>query len=374
MISEITAKSILRTYKKIDSWFIARYGLNLYRGCTHDCVYCDGRAEKYQVGLDFGSSVQVKVNAPELLNRALNPERKRKPLKNGFVVLGGGVGDSYQSAEIKYQLARKCLEVFLKYQTPVHLITKSDLILRDIDLIKKLSQTSKVLVSFSFSMVDDELANLLEPCASLPSKRLNAIRKFKAAKIPVGVLLLPVIPGITDTTEKMEESLAAIKNAGADWMLFGGMTLKPGRQKQHFYDFLQKYNPDFVAGYDKIYKDNKWGGVSSQYYRKISDRYQKIYGKYHMPKWIAPKLYDGNLDVNEKIALIFEQMDHTLKSQNKVSPFGYAAYQISKLKVPISEMMDNLKKIPGVGPYTVKVIHEILETGTCSKYDELLAG
>ncbi len=101
---EIEAKSILRKYKGVDSWFVARYGMNLYRGCLHNCSYCDGRAEGYYVDGTFEEDVAVKINAPEILGRELDPARKRKPLKKGFIVVGGGVGDSFQEVETKYNL------------------------------------------------------------------------------------------------------------------------------------------------------------------------------------------------------------------------------------------------------------------------------
>ena len=119
------AKSILRKYKRIDSWFISRYGMNLYRGCLHDCAYCDGRAEKYQVAGNFGQDIVVKTNAIEILRRELNPHRRRIPLTRGFIILGGGVGDSYQPVENTYHLARKTLELLYQYHWPVHILTKS---------------------------------------------------------------------------------------------------------------------------------------------------------------------------------------------------------------------------------------------------------
>ncbi len=93
-IREIKAKSILRKYKKVETWFLTCYGMNLYRGCHHNCVYCDGRSEKYRVDGEFGEDVAVKVNAIELLRRELDPKRKRTPFKRGYVGVGGGVGDS----------------------------------------------------------------------------------------------------------------------------------------------------------------------------------------------------------------------------------------------------------------------------------------
>ena len=97
-IEEIQARTLLRKQKKIDSWFIAPYGMNIYRGCQHNCIYCDGRFEKYRIKGDFGRDIEVKINAHEILQRELNPERKRKPMKRGFVFIGGGVSDSFQPA------------------------------------------------------------------------------------------------------------------------------------------------------------------------------------------------------------------------------------------------------------------------------------
>ena len=107
MISEIHAKSILRKQKKVESWFVSRYGMNLYRGCTHNCAYCDGRAEKYNVDGEFGKDIAVKSNALEVLRRELDPSRKRKPMPRGFMFVGGGVCDSYQPAEATYHLTRQ---------------------------------------------------------------------------------------------------------------------------------------------------------------------------------------------------------------------------------------------------------------------------
>lgn len=118
LVREIEAKSILRRQKRIDSWFVAPYGMNLYRGCTHGCVYCDGRSERYYVDGEFGRDVTVKINAVELLRRELDPARRRKALARGYVFLGGGVGDSYQSAEETYRLARGALEIMLERGRP----------------------------------------------------------------------------------------------------------------------------------------------------------------------------------------------------------------------------------------------------------------
>ena len=236
IIREIEAKSILRKHKKIDSWFISYYGMNLYRGCTHNCVYCDGRSEGYYVDGEFGKDIAVKVNAMEVLSRELDP--KKKHFKRSFIMVGGGVGDSYQPIEKKYQLTRKALLLLSEYSYPVHMLTKSTLIKRDVDILRKINEQSRAIVSFSFSSVNDEISAIFEPGVPSPTERLETIALFKKEGIACGMFLLPVIPFITDTVELMEEAVKKAVEAGVDFVIFGGMTLKEGKQKDYFFNFI----------------------------------------------------------------------------------------------------------------------------------------
>ena len=172
-IREIEAKSLLRRQKRIDSWFVAPYGMNLYRGCVHGCTYCDGRAERYYVDGEFGRDVTVKVNALELLRRELDPTRRRKPLARGYVFLGGGVGDSYQPAEETYGLARGALEILRESGRPVHVLTKSTLVLRDAELIRRIHAETAAIVSVSLSTIDETVAAVFEPGVPTPQERLQ---------------------------------------------------------------------------------------------------------------------------------------------------------------------------------------------------------
>jgi len=228
-IREVEAKSILRKHKKIDSWFISRYGMNLYRGCTHNCVYCDGRAEGYYVDGEFGRDVTVKVNAIDILRRELDPRRKRVTFKRSFIMMGGGVGDSYQPLEKKYELTRKALELMHEYNFPVHMLTKSTLIKRDVDILKEINKQSRAIVSFSFSSVDDKISAVFEPGVPPPDERLKTLSFFKNEGIACGMFLLPVIPFLTDTSKLLEHTISRAKEAGVDFVIFGGMTLKDGR-------------------------------------------------------------------------------------------------------------------------------------------------
>ncbi len=371
-ISEIEAKSILRKHKKIDPWFISCYGMNLYRGCTHNCVYCDGRAEGYYVDGEFGKDVTVKVNAIELLRRELNPQRKRKPFKRAFIMVGGGVGDGYQPVEEKYQLTRQALELIYEYNFPVHMLTKSTLIERDLDLLKKINQKTRVLVSFSFSSVNDTISAIVEPGVPSATKRLNTLARFKQAGIACGMFLMPVVPFITDTPELLEASLRKAAEIGLDFVIFGGMTLKDGRQKEFFMNVLQKHYPHLTEEYTVIYPGDKWGGAIGEYYGSLQQTFNRVVRKYKIPKRIPARLFNDILSDNDLVMVILEQLDYLLKQQGQKSPYGYAARSISKLTEPLPTMKGTLQTLKGVGKVTERIILEILETGTSKYYEKLL--
>ncbi len=372
MIKEINAKSILRKYKKIDSWFISQYGFNLYRGCIHNCVYCDGRSEKYNVNGEFGHDVTVKINAIDLLRKELDPKRKKVPLNKCFIMCGGGVGDSYQPIEKEYKLTRRTLELLYDYNFPVSILTKSTLIKRDIDIIKKINKRNKAMVSFSFSSVDDEISSIFEPGVPSSNERLDAIKFFKKEGIACGMFLLPVIPFITDHPYMIEESISKAKQAGVDFIIFGGMTLKDGRQKNYFFKKLSEKYPELCSKYQNIYLDEKWGNPTKEYYENIHQIFNSAAKKHKIPMRVPPNLFKNILDENNLVIVILEHIDYFLKLEGKPSPYGYAAYSISKLKTPLSTIKENLRDIKGVGKTTERIILEILNTKSSSYYENLL--
>ena len=346
--------------------------MNFYRGCTHNCVYCDGRSEKYQVEGEFGGEVEVKTNAIEILRRELDPKRKRVPLKKCFMMVGGGVGDSYQAVEKKYQFTRQALELMLEFNLPAHVLTKSTLIERDIDILKKINEQTRAIVNFSFSSVDDEISAIFEPGVPSPSRRLETITKFKQVGIPCGLFLMPVIPFITDTPEQIEKTFQKAKEIGVDYIIFSGMTLKDGRQKNYFFNVLQKHYPDFITEYQNIYPTNEWGQATDEYYASIHQTFLPIAKKYKIPIRMPLHLFSDILDKNDLVEVLLGHIDYLCKIQGRSSPFGYAAYSISQLKQPLSSMRGQLQKLKGVGRTTERIILEILNTGKSSYLDNLL--
>jgi DNA repair photolyase len=289
-------------------------------------------------------------------------------------MVGGGVGDSYQPIEKKYQLTRKAIQLTYKYDFPVHMLTKSTLIERDIDILKKINERNRAIVSFSFSSVDDKISAIFEPGVPPPSKRLKTLAFFKNKGIACGMFLLPVIPFITDTLELIEKSVKEANKVGIDFIIFGGMTLKDGKQKNYFLNTLKKNYPELIEEYQDIYLGDKWGHATQEYYSLINQTFNRIAKKYKIPKRIPPSLYKDILSENDLVIVILEHIDYLLKLEGKKSPYGYAAYSISQLKEPLSTIKGNLQKLKGVGKTTESIILEILETGSSSYYKKLLTG
>jgi len=372
IIRETKAKSILRKHKKIDSWFISRYGMNLYRGCVHNCVYCDGRSERYQVDGVFGENVAVKTNAVEILRKELNPIGRRAKLQPGFIMVGGGVGDSYQPVEEKYQLTRRVLQLLHEYKWPVHILTKSILVERDLDVLKQINQQNRAIISFSFSSTNDEISAVFEPHVPPPSERLKTLAFFKRNGIACGMFLLPVIPFITDTPEMISETLRAAHEIGVDFVIFGGMTLKDGRQKEYFSSLLKETYPELLSKYGQIYLTSRWGQATEQYYNTINSIFNELSRKYKIDRRIPPALYREVLSKNDLVVVMLEHLDYFLRLEGKRSSFGYAAYAISKLNKPLSAMKNRLREIKGVGEKTENIILEILETKNSAYYNSLM--
>src|SRR3989442_569830 len=186
--------------------------INPYRGCEHGCIYCYARPNHEYIGLsaglDFETKILVKENAPALLRREL-----LSPKWEPQVIAVSGATDAYQPIERRLQLTRRCLDVLAEFQNPVVIITKNELVIRDIDLLAKLARINGALVFVSVTSLDGELARELEPRASQPARRLAAIETLSAAGIPTGVLVAPVIPGLTD--HEIPAIVSAVAKAGA---------------------------------------------------------------------------------------------------------------------------------------------------------------
>jgi DNA repair photolyase len=214
--------------------------VNPYRGCEHGCIYCFARPTHeylgFSAGLDFETRILVKHEAPELLRREL-ASSKWTPQP----IAMSGVTDPYQPVERKLGITRGCLEVLAEFRNPVALVTKNHLVTRDIDLIGELAAQRAAVVNVSITSLDEKLQRVMEPRASTPARRLDAVRKLSEAGIPVRVLVAPVVPGLTD--HEMPAILAAAAEAGAIAASYIPLRLPYGL-KTLFEDWLETHFPD----------------------------------------------------------------------------------------------------------------------------------
>ncbi|MCD4752741.1 MAG: radical SAM protein [Anaerolineaceae bacterium] len=271
-IREIQAKILLSKAKEEDPYFGILYTMNLYRGCSHRCIYCDSRSECYQIE-DFDGEVLVKTNAIELLARELSSKRQKGRIGTG------SMNDPYQAVERKYELTRQALKIIARRHFPVHIITKGDLVTRDVGILQDINR-EQALVSFTLTTVDDDLARKVEPFSPVPSRRLAAMRVLADAGIRVGVTMMPILPFIEDNPDNIKAILYATKEAGAEYILpWMGMSCR-NRQREYYYAELDKHFPG------------------------LSGRYQRRYGNsYEVPSPNAEYLYNVMNEVMRELEL-----------------------------------------------------------------------
>lgn len=243
MAKAIQAKTIVSTVKQ-DSWFGLKYNMNLYRGCQHGCIYCDSRSSCY--GIEDFEEIQYKENALQLLEKELR----------GKKVIGtigtGSMHDPYMPVEKELQLTRRALEIIKRYGFPVHVLTKSTLVLRDMDLLKEIGKTYAA-VSITITTAEDKLASIVEPQAPSPSERFAAIKELSQNGIYTGVLLMPILPYINDFEDNIRDIVRQAKQAGAKYILpWMGVTLRD-RQKAYYYRQLDKSFPGLRETYEKSF-------------------------------------------------------------------------------------------------------------------------
>lgn len=250
MIKYIRAKSILSSLKS-DGYdpFGINYNMNIYRGCQHACIYCDSRSLCYRI--DNFKDILIKDNALELLETELRGKRKKG------VIGTGSMNDPYMPIEKKEIIARRALEIIYKYRFPVHIITKSYLVIRDYDIIRKISEIYAAL-SFSITTIDDELSKIIEPGAPGSSKRFEAMKKASESGIYSGMVLTPVLPFLTDSPENIRNLVRKAAKSGAKYILaWMGMTQREG-QREYYYKKLDKHFPGIREKYETRFGD-KYG-------------------------------------------------------------------------------------------------------------------
>ena len=368
---EKNIKQALIKGKYTDSFFISKYRFNIYRGCQNSCAYCDGRAEGYYTPKDFGNQIEVKINIIDVLKKEI-PKIKEK----GIIFVGGGVGDSYQKPEEKYQLARQVLQFLKDYNFPIHILTKSALVERDFDILQQINGKNKSTISFSFCSNNQKIVDIFEPnCASV-KERFYLLEKFKKNNFYTGIMYMPVIPFICDKKEDFNSFLKDAKNSGVDFVIFSGMTLKTGIQKDYFLNVIKNNYPNLLDDYDKIYpSDNKYGAANSKYYTKIYTDYYEVLKEYKIPSVIPHYIYKDKIEMKDEVAMILFHIYQLLKSRGEDKKvYEFAAWNILKLEEDIITLTkeNKLQTIKGIGTVISGIIKEIVEKRRCNYYEKLL--
>ena len=286
MFEEIQVKKALNKIRETSRLKLPFcWDLNIYRGCEHGCNYCyamyshsylereESCPSSEEDNCAFFRRICVKTNIAEALEKQLGARSCKQEVINI-----GGVCDSYQPAEAKYGLMRKVLALMIEYKNPVTISTKSDLILRDCDMLEELAELTYVNVAVTVTTTDEKLSSLLEPLASSPKKRFSILRAFKDTAAFTGLHMMPVLPFLTDSPENLEQILSLAAECKVDYALPGILHLR-GETRKHFFNFLSRNFPELLDPYRRLYAK---GGTDRAYQAGLYGVLRALMEKYHL--------------------------------------------------------------------------------------------
>ena len=291
----LEAKTILTKVKDGSEWYGVDYNMNLYRGCSHGCIYCDSRSNCYHI--DNFDVPKGKKNALLILEKELSKK------KDHGVVGIGSMSDTYNPLELKYEQTRGALKLLSKYNFGVSIDTKSDLILRDLDLLKEINAKNNVIIKFTITTPNDELASIIEPYVCVSSKRLKAIKTLSDNGIFVGIMMNPILPFITDNEDDIKKLVKLAHDSGAKFIhTFMGMTLREN-QRDYYYEKLDKNFKGLKEKYIKYYRERYNCPVPNykELYKVFTNECDKYGILYNMKDII--KTYKKEKKNNEQISL-----------------------------------------------------------------------
>ncbi len=284
----IEAKTILSKVNYGNTWYGIDYCINLYRGCSHGCIYCDSRSSCYHI--DHFNIVRGKINAIQILGRELSKVRKK-----GVIGIGS-MSDPYNPNEKEFQQTREALKLIAKYGFGVSIDTKSNMILRDIDKLKEIRKRNNVIVKFTITTPKDELSRIIEPNVCPSSMRFSALKSLTDNGIFAGITLTPVLPYITDSEEDIKELIRLASASGARFIYTDmGMTLRQNQRD----DYFNELNRSFI-------------GLKSKYIKRYGNRY-------FCPVPNAKRLYKVFTEECEKYGILYK-MEDIINAYKKESP------------------------------------------------------
>jgi DNA repair photolyase len=279
MPREILVKSILNKTKRRDPWFLDDYTINPFSACSFNCLFCYIRGSKY--GEHMEEKLSIKSNALEVLDKQLM--RRARKNQYGIIVLSSAT-DPYLQIEKDTQLTRQILQLILQYRFPLHIITRSDLVVRDFDLLKEINEKAILpddlastlghgaIITFSFSTIDDAVQKIFEPGATPATRRLEAVKQSLISGFHTGISLMPLLPYITDTPEYLTKMLTTFKEINVNYILSASLTLfgnNPSNSKPLVFGAIRKHYPELEEQYSKLFS---YGFQPPKWYRDIVDK------------------------------------------------------------------------------------------------------
>ena len=350
-------KSVLNKLKYPDSWFWSRYTLNTYSGCAHACIYCDARSQRYYLE-DFENEVIIKTNFDTKLDQRFTRARTLLP----DVIAPGGVNDAYQPIEKEIEHTRKVLQVIAKHKFPINIATKSNLIVRDIDILQKIANDTWCTVGFSITTTNQELASFLEPHSSPPSLRFEALKNIKkqAPNIQTGTYFIPIIPFIEDDDENLEEVIKQSKKSGADFVLFSpGLTLRDSQADFFFKKLKNSKYKKVLKPLLELYRGQIY--PPSDYVRNLHTKLLHISEKYNMAirvkRWIPSDYRKWNYKISE--LLLNKEYIDTLRTGKSNKTMMWAGLNLNNLEESILDVFRR-GELSQLKNFTDKIIEFII--------------
>lgn len=300
----VDVKSIKKNTGLADTYFVSKFSFSPYKACQHSCKYCDGRSEKYYIEGDFEKDITIRRNIPDILEDSLKKFREK-----GIIGISSGVSDPYQPIEHFEKIMAKCAQVISHYKYPAMLFTKSNMIIRDIDLWEEVHKNAGFTLMMSIVYPDDNIRKLFEPYASSVEERLRTLKAFKDRGMSVGVLAMPILPYLTDHPDQLTKMTKQYADIGVDVVMPGSMTLRPGINKNTYFEVLKNHFPHLLEKYKNLYSENKQSGSPKKYYAdKVHTTFGNIISSHGIPMNIPHRLYKNRMPVYDEIYILMSHM------------------------------------------------------------------
>ncbi|MBL8967839.1 MAG: radical SAM protein [Spirochaetaceae bacterium] len=337
--SDKAPRRLLKPADLVDNFTAALYKVAPYRACAHGCRYCDGRAEKYYVEGDFERDIQIREDIPSRLAAELPSLRER-----GMIAFGSGVTDPYQPCEAEKNLTGQAASILADHAeasgkavgpagslseadlfgkstapcVPSGLVmTKSALALRDLPAWKRLNERSGFMLLVSLTSLDEEVRELMEPGASSFEERLALLKAYKEAGCLTGILAMPFLPGLSDDEASIRRLYEAATAVGVDYLMPGGLTLRPGRQKELYLATLAKARPELLAPTKELFQENRPSGMpTGASLRRLSARIASVRRDYHLPYLMPHEALTRLLPPHDAFRVLLRHMAELYKERH----------------------------------------------------------